>query len=199
MVHLLVQFVVICPDNSKLYPFLPNYPGPGGLTPLHLAASIDDAEGVVDALTDDPQQIGLNCWHSVLDDDGQSPEAYAKFRNNDSYNELVAQKLVDKKNSQVTIVLNKGEICMDQPGNGGGNNASGIQAMGIKSCSQCAILESGLLSRPMHSRGLLARPYIHSMLAIAAVCVCVCVFMRALLRFNSGRSFKWERLDFGTS
>ncbi|KAF7108428.1 hypothetical protein CFC21_108912 [Triticum aestivum] len=197
MVHLLVQFVVICPDNSKLYPFLPNYPGPGGLTPLHLAASIDDAEDIVDALTDDPQQIGLSCWHSVLDDEGLSPEVYATFRNNGSYNELVTRKLMDRKNSQVTIVLNKGEIHMDQPGNVGANNASGIQALEIRSCNQCAILESGLLRRPMRSRGLLARPYIHSMLAIAAVCVCVCVFMRALLRFNSGRSFKWERLDFG--
>jgi len=39
-----------------------------------------------------------------------------------------------------------------------------------------------VLRQPVRSRGLLARPYIHSMLAIAAVCVCVCVFMRALLR-----------------
>ncbi|XP_047085812.1 squamosa promoter-binding-like protein 15 [Lolium rigidum] len=198
MVHLLVHFVVICPDNSKMYPFLPNHPGPGGLTPLHLAASIDDAEDIIDALTDDPQQIGLSCWHSVVDDNGQSPEGYAKLRNNDSYNELVAQKLVDRKNSQVSIKLNEGEIRMDQRGNVGEKSASGgINALEIRSCNQCAILESGLLARPMHSRGLLARPYIHSMLAIAAVCVCVCVFMRALLRFNSGRSFKWERLAYG--
>jgi hypothetical protein len=138
-------------------------------------------------------QIGLSCWQSILDDNEQSPEAYAKSRNNDSYNELVAQKLVDRKNSQVTIKLNEGEI----RGNIGEKNASGIHALEVRSCNQCAILESGLLRRPMHSRGLLARPYIHSMLAIAAVCVCVCVFMRALLRFNSGRSFKWERLDYG--
>lgn len=57
MVHLLVQFVVVLPDNSKLYPFVPNLPGPGGLTPLHLAASIENAEAIVDALTDDPQQV----------------------------------------------------------------------------------------------------------------------------------------------
>ena len=142
-------------------------------------------------------QIGLSCWHSILDDNGQSPEAYAKFRNNDSYNELVAQKLVDRNNSQVTIVLNEGGICMDKRGNVGEKNASGIHALEVRSCNQCAILEAGLLRRPMHSRGLLTRPYIHSMLAIAAVCVCVCVFVRALLRFNSGRTFKWERLDYG--
>ncbi|KAL5220789.1 hypothetical protein ABZP36_025502 [Zizania latifolia] len=198
MARLLVQFVVVCPDDSKLYPFLPNVPGPGGLTPLHLAASIEDAEDIVDALTDDPQQIGLSCWNSVLDDDGQSPETYAKLRNNNTYNKLVAQKLVDKNNNQVTIMVSKEEIRVDQQGNVGEKNTSAIQALQIRSCSQCAILEAGLLRRPLHSRGLLARPYIHSMLAIAAVCVCVCVFMRALLRFNSGRSFKWERLDFGT-
>jgi hypothetical protein len=195
MVHLLVQYVVICPDNSKLYPFVPNLPGPGGLTPLHLAASIENAEDIVDALTDDPQQIGLSCWQSVLDDDGQSPETYAKLRNHNSYNELVAQKLVDRKNNQVTIMVNKD--LADRLGNDD-YNKSGAQALQIRSCSQCAILESGVLRRPLRSRGLLARPYIHSMLAIAAVCVCVCVFMRALLRFNSGRSFKWERLHFGT-
>ena len=143
-------------------------------------------------------QIGLSCWHSTLDDNGQSPEAYAKLRHNDSYNELVAQKLVDRNNRQVTIMLKEGEIRMDQRGNAGEKNTSGIHhALEVRSCNQCAILDSGLLRRPMHSRGLLARPYIHSMLAIAAVCVCVCVFMRALLRFNSGRSFKWERLDYG--
>nr|CAB3483467.1 unnamed protein product [Digitaria exilis] len=189
MVHLLVKFVVICPDNSKVYPFLPNFPGPGGLTPLHLAASIENAEDIVDALTDDPQQIGLNCWQSVLDDDGQSPETYAKLRNHDSYNELVAQKLMDRKNSQVTIMVDKDEVHW---------NVGGARALQTQSCSQCAILESGVLRKPLRSRGLLARPYIHSMLAIAAVCVCVCVFMRALLRINSGRSFKWERLHYGT-
>jgi hypothetical protein len=225
MVHLLVQFVVLCLDNSKVYPFLPNFPGPGGLTPLHLAASIENAEDIVDALTDDPQQVcsvkfnswlalsyftsmllifdkslqvGLTCWQSALDEDGQSPETYAKLRNHNSYNELVAQKLVDMKNSQVTITVNGDEIHMDQLGNVDDRKKSGVQALQIRSCSQCAILESGVLRQPMRSRGLLARPYIHSMLAIAAVCVCVCVFMRALLRINSGKSFKWERLDYGT-
>lgn len=198
MVHLLVKYAVICPDNSKVYPFVPNFPGPGGLTPLHLAASIENADDIVDALTDDPQQIGLNCWQSVLDDDGQSPETYAKLRNHNSYNELVAQKLVNRMNSQVTIMVDKDEIHLDQLGNVGEYKKSGVQALQIQSCSQCAILDSGVLRKPLRSRGLLARPYIHSMLAIAAVCVCVCVFMRVLLRINSGRSFKWERLHYGT-
>ncbi|KAL6858946.1 hypothetical protein ACP4OV_017948 [Aristida adscensionis] len=194
MVHLLIQFVVICPDNSKLYPFPPNLPGPGGLTPLHLAASIENAEDIIDALTDDPQQIGLSCWQSVLDDDGQSPETYAKLRNHNSYIELVAQKMVDRRNSQISIMINKG----DQLGSVDEYNKPRVQALQVGSCSQCAILESGVLRRPLRSRGLLSRPYVHSMLAIAAVCVCVCVMMRGLLRLYPGRTFKWERLDYGT-
>jgi hypothetical protein len=31
--------------------------GPAGLTPLHIAASMKDAEDVVDALTSDPCQV----------------------------------------------------------------------------------------------------------------------------------------------
>ncbi|KAG8049457.1 hypothetical protein GUJ93_ZPchr0009g1856 [Zizania palustris] len=57
--RLLLLFVVACPDDSKLYPFLQNVPGPDGLTPLHLATSIEDAKDFVDALTDDPQQVVL--------------------------------------------------------------------------------------------------------------------------------------------
>jgi hypothetical protein len=144
-------------------------------------------------------QTGVTCWQSVLDDDGQSPETYAKLRNHNSYNELVAQKLVDMKNNQVTVRVNGDGIRADRLGNDvGDRKRSGVQALQIRSCSQCAILESGVLMQPVRSRGFLARPYIHSMLAIAAVCVCVCVFMRALLRINSGKSFKWERLDYGT-
>ncbi|KXG30430.1 squamosa promoter-binding-like protein 15 [Sorghum bicolor] len=129
------------------------------------------------------KKIGLTCWQSVLDEDGQSPETYAKLRNHNSYNELVAQKLVDMKNNQVTITVNGDEIRMDQLGNVGDHKQFGVQVLQIRSCSQCAILESGVLRQPVRSRG---------------VCVCVCVFMRALLRINSGKSFKWERLDFGT-
>jgi hypothetical protein len=37
--------------------FRPDMSGPAGLTPLHVAASLQDAEGVVDALTSDPFQV----------------------------------------------------------------------------------------------------------------------------------------------
>jgi hypothetical protein len=37
--------------------FRPDMAGPAGLTPLHIAASMKDAEDVVDALTSDPCQV----------------------------------------------------------------------------------------------------------------------------------------------
>lgn len=40
--------------------FKPDMAGPAGLTPLHVAASLQDAEEVVDALTSDPCQVHSN-------------------------------------------------------------------------------------------------------------------------------------------
>lgn len=40
--------------------FSPNMSGPEGLTPLHVAASMNGAEGIIDALTSDPNQVSVN-------------------------------------------------------------------------------------------------------------------------------------------
>lgn len=39
------------------YLFRPDAMGPGGLTPLHIAASLDSCENVLDALTEDPRSV----------------------------------------------------------------------------------------------------------------------------------------------
>lgn len=123
---------------------------------------------------------------------------YATLRNNHSYNDLVARKLADKKNDQISLWVGDEESFTDEFAVRGENNrASVAQTFQSRSCAQCAMMKTGLLRRPVRSRGLLNRPYIHSMLAIAAVCVCVCVFMRGSLRINSVGSFKWENLDYG--
>lgn len=58
MLELLVQYFVTGSSGaSRIYLFPPNSAGPGGLTPLHLAASASGATELVDALTDDPQQV----------------------------------------------------------------------------------------------------------------------------------------------
>ncbi|KAG0468950.1 hypothetical protein HPP92_018278 [Vanilla planifolia] len=186
--------------DSSLYLFAPNSIGPGGLTPLHLAASMQDADDMVDALTTDPQEIGLNCWSSVLDDLGVSPSMYASSRNNHSYNNLVARKAGDKKNGQVSIMVQHEELSTNvswiklmSPTT---HSACHRQALSVTSCVRCALLESRN-THVSYTGGLLRRPYILCMLAVAAVCVCVCVFLRGAPFVGSVAPFEWEKLEFG--
>jgi hypothetical protein len=75
MVDMLLQFAVLITDNGnnnnncnelrKIYPFIPSLAGPSGWTPLHLAASSDAADEIIDALTDDPQQVSI-IFHTFL-------------------------------------------------------------------------------------------------------------------------------------
>jgi Ankyrin repeat len=69
MVDMLLQFTVPTDNGSdnnnnsnketKIYPFIPSLAGPNGWTPLHLAASSDAADEIIDALTDDPQEVSI--------------------------------------------------------------------------------------------------------------------------------------------
>lgn len=45
--------------------FRPDISGPAGLTPLHVAASMEDGEDIVDALTNDLFQVGIYCSFSM--------------------------------------------------------------------------------------------------------------------------------------
>ena len=70
---------------------------------------------------------------------------------------------------------------------------------GALSCAQCAITQRMRKTRSTpRPQGLLQRPYVHSMLAIAAVCVCVCLFLRGAPELGSVAPFKWENLGVGT-
>ncbi|GAB4837618.1 Squamosa promoter-binding-like protein [Ancistrocladus abbreviatus] len=106
MVDLLVHYSVTCENGTrKKFIFSPNLGGAGGVTPLHLAASASGMYDIVDILTNDPQKIGVHCWRCLLDDCRQSPAAYALMRSNHSYNELVAKKLADIVNVQVSLPI----------------------------------------------------------------------------------------------
>nr|GMD03765.1 squamosa promoter-binding-like protein 14 [Ipomoea batatas] len=196
MVDLLINFSVSVTGHNLKYIFLPNLPGPGGITPLHLAACTANSDDVVDSLTSDPQEIGLHCWNSLLDENGLSPNAYALMRNKHSYNNLVSQKLANRENGHVSVSIG-GEI--DQLEMDEDHNKQAFQVdQAPKSCSKCAAAAAMRHSRRVPgSQGLLYRPYIHSMLAIAAVCACVCVFFRGAPDIGSVAPFKWENLDFG--
>lgn len=145
-------------------------------------------------------QIGLNCWNSLLDANGQSPYAYALMRNYHSYNQLVTRKLMDKRNNQVSVTIGNPEICLDQswviaaeP-----DKPNPLPLPG-RSCAQCAVMGVRRVKQMPGAQGLLHRPYVHSMLAIAAVCVCVCLFLRGSPDIGSVAPFKWENVDYGSS
>lgn len=194
MVDLLVHYHVSgFGDAEKKYLFPPNLIGPGGITPLHLAASMTDADDLVDALTNDPLEIGLECWSSQLDENGQSPRAYALMRGNNSCNELVERKLGDRKNGQVSVRI-RNEIEQLEV-----SSAERCRVQS-RSCSRCAVVAAKCNRRVPGSgtHRLLHRPYIHSMLAIAAVCVCVCLFLRGSPDIGLVAPFKWENLGYGT-
>ncbi|XP_010927295.2 squamosa promoter-binding-like protein 15 isoform X1 [Elaeis guineensis] len=198
MVDLLIHYSVRHGnDNTNIYLFPPNLAGPSGVTPLHLAASTEDSEDMVDALTSDPEEIGLNCWDSLRDDNGQSPFMYATLKNNHSYNSLVARKLADRKNGQVSISVGHEEVSFDKSWITGEADRPVSHPSRARPCALCSVAGAGRLRQAPHTRGLLERPYIHSMLAIAAVCVCVCLFLRGLPQIGSVAPFKWENVDFG--
>lgn len=141
-------------------------------------------------------QIGLHGWDSLLDANGLSPCAYAQMRNNHSYNALVARKLVDRKNGQVSVPV--GDEIQEQSLIAGQIHQASFQIrQGQKSCSKCAVGAARYNRKTSASQGLLHRPYIHSMLAIAAVCVCVCLFLRGAPDIGLVAPFKWENLGYG--
>ncbi|PKA51085.1 Squamosa promoter-binding-like protein 14 [Apostasia shenzhenica] len=197
MVELLVNYTVknALTKDSTHHLFPPNSKGHGGLTPLHIAASMQEAEDVIDALTNDPQEIGLNSWASLLDGSGQSPSIYASAGNHHSYNLLIARKLLDRKNHQLSITIGQGMKSIGKSWLKHESTLTGTTAE--KSCAQCALADSWvkLLN---HRRGLLQWLYVHPLLAIAAVCVCVCVLLRGAPWVGSvALPFKWEDLEFG--
>ncbi|KAI3757031.1 hypothetical protein L6452_04564 [Arctium lappa] len=201
MVDLLVHYSVLDDKTaSRKFIFPPNADGPGGITPLHLAACTSDSDDMVDALTNDPQEIGMLCWNSSIDANGLSPFAYASMRNNNSYNTLVARKLADRIAGQVSVGISN-EIELQTSTRNGDHQELSFRIRDHetpKSCSRCAIVAAKHPRRIPGSQGLLHRPYIHSMLAIAAVCVCVCLFLRGAPDIGLVAPFKWENLNFGS-
>ncbi|EEF52933.1 Squamosa promoter-binding protein, putative [Ricinus communis] len=193
MVDLLIHYYINCSElSSKSYIFPPSLAGPGGITPLHLAACTSGSDDLVDALTNDPQEIGLSCWNSLVDANHQSPYDYATMTDNHSYNKLVAHKHADRRNGQVSVRIGN-EIVQSLSS----RMISDVEQE-RRSCARCATVAAKYNRRIMGSQGLLQRPYIHSMLAIAAVCVCVCLFLRGAPDIGLVAPFKWETLDYGT-
>ncbi|XP_031484147.1 squamosa promoter-binding-like protein 14 [Nymphaea colorata] len=201
MVNLLLQYRG-CSKNSSSstdYLFTPNSVGVGGITPLHLAACARGSEDLIDALTNDPQEIGLKAWTSALDASGTSPHGYALLKSHHSYNSLVHRKLVDRASGQVSITVEPTEAStrMDESWIIASSEKPKQLPVQQKACTSCAIAASRRPGRLPAGRGLLYRPYINSVLAIAAVCVCVCILCRGRPQLGKVAPFMWENISYG--
>ncbi|XP_061361206.1 squamosa promoter-binding-like protein 1 [Gastrolobium bilobum] len=217
MVELLLKFVPVKASDGgdseekqankspDRFLFRPDAVGPAGLTPLHVAASMNGSENVLDALTEDPGMVGTEAWKSARDNTGLTPNDYASLRGFYSYIQLVQRKTSKKCGSQHVL---------DIPGTLVDTNIKQKQSDGHRSskvsCLQTEKIEikamphhCGLCQRKLAyggvRRALVYRPAMLSMVAIAAVCVCVALLFKSSPRVNYVfQPFTWESLEYGS-
>ncbi|KAJ7977734.1 Squamosa promoter-binding-like protein [Quillaja saponaria] len=191
-------------DGAKeSFLFRPDVVGPGGLTPLHIAAGKDASEHVLDALTDDPCMVGVEAWKSACDSTGSTPEDYARLRGHYSYIHLV-QKKINKRQAAAHVVVNIPSILSDSSENRKPNELASSFEIGKTEIRHiqgpCRLCDHKLAHKTVIGRSLVYRPAVLSLLAIAAVCVCVALLFKSSPEVLYVLSpFRWERLHFGTS
>ncbi|CAN6466999.1 unnamed protein product [Victoria cruziana] len=208
MVELLLRYVpprtsseTECQHNeygSNRYLFRPDIAGPADVTPLHIAASTDGAETIVDALINDPGMVGPEAWKRVKDKAGLTPEDYALVRGYTAYNQLVQQK-VDEKFKSAHLILDIASGLMD-PNKSFKQTPHHDEVSGLQIDSnrkqQCRLCAQQLRNRNTRS-SLVYRPVVLSMVAIAAVCVCVALIFKGPPVLLGFPPFRWELLGYG--
>ncbi|MBA0645193.1 hypothetical protein Goklo_013320 [Gossypium klotzschianum] len=191
-------------DKTSL--FRPDVLGPGGLTPLHIAAGKDGSEDVLDALTDDPGKVGIDAWNSAQDSTGSTPEDYARLRGHYSYIHLVQRKINKRSPSGHVVVDIPATPSVSSPNQKQNNETttsfeiSQLELRPVqrhcKLCDQKLPYSYGMAT----NMSLSYRPAMLSMVAIAAVCVCVALLFKSCPEVvYVFRPFRWELLDYGAS
>ncbi|KAK2396199.1 squamosa promoter-binding protein [Trifolium repens] len=219
MVELLLNFVpvkasdggdskeMLVNKSPERFLFRPDTVGPAGLTPLHVAASMNGYENVLDALTDDPGMVGIEAWKSAKDNTGLTPNDYASLKGHYSYIQLVQRKT--SKNNQTQHVLDIPGTLVD------GNTKKQSDLHKSSKVLSFHTEKIATTSMPNHCglcqqklaysgsggmrRALVYRPAMLSMVAIAAVCVCVALLFKSSPRvYYVFQPFSWESLDYGS-
>ncbi|KAM5568552.1 hypothetical protein ABKV19_016219 [Rosa sericea] len=191
--------------NSNRFLFRPDVVGPMGLTPLHVAASTDGCEYVLDALTNDPGKVGIKAWKNARDSIGMTPYDYASLRGRYSYLHIVQRK-INKTES--------GHVVLDIPGTVLDKNTKQKQIDGHKSSKVASFNTEKIAMKAIHgdcklcnqklaygsTRSLVYRPAMLSMVAVAAVCVCVALLFKSSPEVVCVfQPFRWELLKYGPS
>ncbi|KAH7441721.1 hypothetical protein KP509_03G050900 [Ceratopteris richardii] len=201
-------------ESKREFLFRPDTPIYGGFTPLHLAASMQSAENVLDALTNAPAEIWATAWVSAEDASGKTPLMYAITSCKNESVIMVQRKL--QKLGRMTLCqkeMMKGAkpppfLILNIDGEEGKHPTafSSGKVLPIESKQVCTCRARDIRlaqSSPLRIRGLnkgfMQRPFLVSMLAVAAVCVCVGVLMRGSPTINSMQGpFVWESISFGS-
>ncbi|GJN32110.1 hypothetical protein PR202_gb20584 [Eleusine coracana subsp. coracana] len=208
LVECLLRYTTAPVDSRSTTPvqflFTPEVTSSSSITPLHAAATISDAAGVLDALTDDPLQMGINVWKNARDATGFTPEDYARKRGFISYIQMVQEKIDQRiPKAHLSVAIAGGPCTTDIVGkhisrlNSTDKITFDVEKCSIKqplSCNQCV---QQLRYRPQTSRFLSNRPAVLSLVAIAAVCVCVGLLMKSPPYVGCMRPFLWEHIKWG--
>ncbi|XP_020160961.1 squamosa promoter-binding-like protein 1 isoform X2 [Aegilops tauschii subsp. strangulata] len=181
--------------------FTPDMTGSSDITPLHVAATITNAAAVLDALTDDPQQLGIKTWKNARDATGYTPEDYARRRGHTSYIKMVENKINSRlPAAHVSVAMTTTGIAEKHTDDGRPRSTEQTVFDVEKSppgCRQCVQLQH-IAYRPCPNRFLSNRPAVLSLVAIAAVCVCVGLIMQSppVIRGLPG-PFLWNHIRWG--
>ncbi|GFP81245.1 squamosa promoter-binding-like protein 1 [Phtheirospermum japonicum] len=189
--------------DEGCYLFRPDTVGPGGLTPLHVAASMDGCDDVLDELTDDPGSVGIEAWKNIRDNMGFTPYDYACMRGRYSYIHLVRRKANKNKSGteQVVVDIPDGSAIKKKIriATNYATKAEKLAALEMEKnvCMQC---DRKLSYGQCGSRSsvVIYRPAMVSMVAIAAICVCAALLFKSLPEVLPFKPFSWELLKYGS-
>jgi ankyrin repeat protein len=188
----------------------PDMAGPAGLTPLHIAASMQGAEDVVDALTSDPCQVGLLAWFNTQDESGQTPHSLALLVGNVRSVQLVRAKVALRESVGGSVAINiPGEsFPPSQDGRssealrsawGNRRSASGEKLNAGKARSPCRVSArcAGKQGDILYS--YIPKSFFLSLVLIATLCVCVSLVFKGPPPVKFVQSpFHWDGLRSGT-
>uniref|UniRef100_A0A7C9F9R2 SBP-type domain-containing protein n=1 Tax=Opuntia streptacantha TaxID=393608 RepID=A0A7C9F9R2_OPUST len=187
------------PPSSFL--FRPDVAGAGGLTPLHIAASSDGSESVLDALLEDPKMVGIEAWQNARDSTGLTPSDYASLRGHYRYLHLARAKISKKSSGKHVVVdiplIPNPKLDRSQTDKLKTPKASSFYTEKLQLRSGCKLCERNLdcaYRRP----ALTYRPAMLSLLVIAVVCVCTALFFRSAPQVcHVFGPLRWESLKYG--
>lgn len=167
--------------HDQMVIFTPDMAGRNGITPLHIAASMQNAEGAINALISDPGQRGIHAWSHARDANGQTPLNCAIAGGKFLYIQLVRSKEALLRSGTLSRPPNA--PMADLVGHQGHQITAGRADMKLSPSlggrkTQCGLPGLGRAHGGV-VRGQAYRPFLLCMVAVACVCVVVCVCFRS--------------------